>query len=283
LVKNQRTPEESSPLVLHQRTAGTSLRSEPIGGNDTAWYRYRRPGDDLHPHLDGSWSHNLADDLVIAHARLRERAGLPALREDSELTASAGNAAWHIARSSGCEIYHSSTSSRMNSAGFYYVGENLYKVIGMEPTGGGIADAWYAEMKDYRYGTVGESCTKGCLGRANPPCQTGHFTQMMWADSTSIGCAMEKCSDASDTFVAVCQYGPGGNIVGELPFDSHTASRLSLGTTQCSEQSFASSGIPNAAGGATAVVPYVLLAVVFVLIGIWFLTRKTDPPSEQLP
>ena len=28
---------------------------------------------------------------VIAHARLRERAGLPALREDSELTASAGN------------------------------------------------------------------------------------------------------------------------------------------------------------------------------------------------
>ena len=64
LVKNQRTPVESSPLVLHQRTAGTSLRSEPIGGNDTAWYRYRRPGDDLHPHLDGSWSHNLADDLV---------------------------------------------------------------------------------------------------------------------------------------------------------------------------------------------------------------------------
>ena len=28
----------------------------------------------------------------------------------------------------------------MNTDGFYYLGENLYKVEGMEPTGGRIAD-----------------------------------------------------------------------------------------------------------------------------------------------
>jgi hypothetical protein len=171
----------------------------------------------------------------------------------------------------------------MNTAGFYYVGENLYKVIGMEPTGGGIADAWYAEMKDYRYGSVGESCTKGCLGRTNPPCQTGHFTQMMWKDSTSIGCAMEKCAGASDTFVAVCQYGPGGNLVGEIPFDPQTASRLSLGTTQCTEHSLGSN-IPVATGGTwTALAPYALLVAVVALFSFWLLTRKADEPSEQQP
>jgi hypothetical protein len=170
----------------------------------------------------------------------------------------------------------------MNTGGFYYVGENLYKVIGMEPTGGGIADAWYAEMRDYRYGTVGESCTKGCLGRATPPCQTGHFTQMMWQDSTSIGCAMEKCNGASDTFVAVCQYGPGGNIVGEVPFDPQTASRLQLGATQCTEQSFASSGVPMPTGGSwTAFAPYILLGALVVLIGVWLLSRKAEPPPES--
>jgi uncharacterized protein YkwD len=48
---------------------------------------------------------------------------------------------------------------------------------------------------------------------------TGHFTQLVWKDTTSVGCAAVDCHDVSGSNIQgvflVCEYWPAGNIVGE--------------------------------------------------------------------
>lgn len=40
---------------------------------------------------------------------------------------------------------------------------------------------------------------------------TGHFTQLVWRDTTAVGCATNsRCSMAT----YICQYSPGGNVLG---------------------------------------------------------------------
>lgn len=47
---------------------------------------------------------------------------------------------------------------------------------------------------------------------------TGHFTQLVWKDTTSVGCAAVDCHDVKGSNIQgvflVCEYWPAGNIVG---------------------------------------------------------------------
>ncbi|KIJ41716.1 hypothetical protein M422DRAFT_171979, partial [Sphaerobolus stellatus SS14] len=52
--------------------------------------------------------------------------------------------------------------------------------------------------------------------------QTGHFTQVVWKSTTTIGCALVECPKGTilkDFAVdyLVCQYYPPGNVQGEFP------------------------------------------------------------------
>ncbi|KAL0611454.1 Glioma pathogenesis-related protein 1 [Plecturocebus cupreus] len=64
---------------------------------------------------------------------------------------------------------------------------------------------WYDEIQDYDFKT--RECTKVC----------GHYTQVVWADSYKVGCAVQFCPRVSgfDTLSNgahfICNYGPGGN------------------------------------------------------------------------
>jgi hypothetical protein len=46
---------------------------------------------------------------------------------------------------------------------------------------------------------------------------TGHFTQLVWKNTTSMGCARKECNkdDAPGWYVA-CEYWPRGNVVGQF-------------------------------------------------------------------
>ncbi|KAJ8929470.1 hypothetical protein NQ314_017850, partial [Rhamnusium bicolor] len=83
----------------------------------------------------------------------------------------------------------------------------------------------------------------------------GHFTQLVWANTSHIGCALSK--DTGYTYLA-CNYGDGGNII-ELPVYKRG--------TPCSECESGTKCHPIYSGlcGAAKLKPTLLL-IVLVLI-----------------
>jgi pathogenesis-related protein 1 len=45
---------------------------------------------------------------------------------------------------------------------------------------------------------------------------TGHYTQIVWRNTTEVGCAMAQC--ATGYLVYVCRYRPPGNVIGTQPY-----------------------------------------------------------------
>jgi uncharacterized protein YkwD len=70
------------------------------------------------------------------------------------------------------------------------------------------ADGWAAEKSNYVKGTPIKEFKKG-----EP--KVGHYTQMVWKDTTQVGCGM--ASDAGQTYL-VCRYSPPGNWIGQVPY-----------------------------------------------------------------
>ncbi|XP_052061740.1 GLIPR1-like protein 1 [Mytilus californianus] len=128
-----------------------------------------------------------------------------------------------------CIWSHNSERSSQASS-FSYVGENLYVTTSSyEYLDKGVA-SWVNEKKDYDYAS--NSCSGVC----------GHYTQLVWADSTKLGCAVGSCptmtnlpSYFKNVKFVVCNYGPGGNYNGRKPYEEGTASNDngSAGSTGC--------------------------------------------------
>jgi uncharacterized protein YkwD len=87
------------------------------------------------------------------------------------------------------------------------LGENLFGGGGTW-TSTDATESWYSESADYVFANPGFSL------------DTGHFTQMVWKDSTKLGCGRTVCDGSQGTFVGmfyVCRYAPQGNITGAFP------------------------------------------------------------------
>lgn len=86
-----------------------------------------------------------------------------------------------------------------------YVGENIYGSSG-GATGTAAVASWAEEEADYDYGS--NTCNGIC----------GHYTQIVWRDTTKVGCALHTCPGLTYGSTIVCDYGPGGNIGGLRPY-----------------------------------------------------------------
>jgi uncharacterized protein YkwD len=134
-------------------------------------------------------------EFMKLHNDARAEVGVPPLQWDEKLAAYAQEWAENTAARSKME-------HRPN--GKY--GENLAGYLpeyGERPVHG--AKMWYDEKKDYR----GEKIREGM--------NTGHYTQMVWRQSTHVGfgIAMQK-----DGMVMLCaNYSPAGNMIGEHPYN----------------------------------------------------------------
>ncbi|KAM4712376.1 GLIPR1-like protein 1 [Anableps anableps] len=101
---------------------------------------------------------------------------------------------------------------------FTSVGENIW--TGFPPSSFSIKRAiqrWVNETRYYNYQE--NSCSGVC----------GHYTQVVWAESYKVGCAVELCpngvkkSTSREGAIFVCNYAPGGNINRRKPYETNRA------------------------------------------------------------
>ncbi|XP_075232136.1 venom allergen 5.01-like isoform X2 [Lycorma delicatula] len=137
-----------------------------------------------------------------------QAANLRAMSWDNKLAARAQ--AW----ADNCEFRHDSRNSRHDSR--FSVGQNL-AITSSTYDDGGQPDfkhaikLWFGEHKLYHFSPIGMSNSHG----------TGHYTQMIWADTFRVGCGFSYYTKGDGWFhkLYVCNYGPSGNFMGQLPYE----------------------------------------------------------------
>ncbi|KAK7114092.1 GLIPR1-like protein 1 [Littorina saxatilis] len=143
--------------------------------------------------------------LVEKHNALRRLEGSSEMKYmfwDDDLEALAQD--W----AANCVFSH--RPDRKNIGSFSYAGENLYAGTGgYDPDN--VVQLWYDEKKYYNFNT--KACSHVC----------GHYTQVVWASSYAVGCGVAYCPvlkkvSFGQGWHVACNYGPGGNYVGQRPY-----------------------------------------------------------------
>jgi len=110
----------------------------------------------------------------------------------------------------GCPSGHNAARSTQYGTG--YVGENF--AAGYSTGASAVTDGWVSEVAYFTFSS--NACVSGQ--------ECGHYTQVVWAGSTLVGCAkptQTNCPTWGDK-IYICDYAPGGNYVGEQPYTSGT-------------------------------------------------------------
>ncbi|CAH2354444.1 protein Pry1p [[Candida] railenensis] len=126
-----------------------------------------------------------AKDILDAHNEKRALHSAPDLSWDLD----AYNYAQNYADAYDC------SGVLTHSHGPY--GENLAAGFKDGPS---ALEAWYEEGATYNY-AAGNTYD--------------HFTQVVWKDTTKVGCAYKDCSSNNWGLYIICSYDPAGNVVGE--------------------------------------------------------------------
>lgn len=144
---------------------------------------------------------------------------LPALVWDAQLAAVAQQYA------DKCSWGHNSArKSQYHAAGgtFSSVGENIaYKAYSSTQKNSAdvlpeLFNLWANENTDWHYQAYQSASINGA----------GHFSQLIWATTSHVGCAISECSSLANAdvpagykiFYAVCDYAPAGNYIGQYPY-----------------------------------------------------------------
>lgn len=160
---------------------------------------------------DGGLSAAQMQGLLERHNHWRGATGVPELAWSPELAAFARAWAEELARQ-GCSMRH-----RPRDGAFAQrYGENLYHASPVfwsdgrtevqQVTPEQVVDTWDREKADYDH--AANACAPGKV--------CGHYTQLVWAESARLGCAMTVCADLAQLWV--CNYDPAGNVAGRRPY-----------------------------------------------------------------
>lgn len=138
--------------------------------------------------------------LLAAHNAERARAGTPPLRWADSLEEEAR--AWAAQLIASNRFAHDPT--------LHGHGENLWTGWGGRVwTPEEMVGEWVAEKADYRHGAFPN------VSRTGRWSDVGHYTQLIWRDTTHVGCAIESRGDRS---VLACRYAPPGNVDGRTAY-----------------------------------------------------------------
>ncbi|CAF3630373.1 unnamed protein product [Rotaria sp. Silwood1] len=143
-------------------------------------------------------SNNWEQEALEAHNEFRAHHGVPPMVLDQRISRKAQAYADYLAANNLLE--HSTNRDGL--------GENLYtqsstQSLRNEHLGEIATKSWYDEIEDYDFDNPGYSSG------------TGHFTQVIWKQSTKLGVGVGFSNNGRQV-VVVCQYGPEGNMEGEF-------------------------------------------------------------------
>lgn len=206
-------------VVAYYHPAGNIVGSfkdnvPPIGGHPASYkpsrsVNAREAASSQSPPFTGAqklgsdiWRANFIRRCVDRHNVLRAKHSAPPLKLDDKLNKISQDWASHLAALN--KMYHRPNNS---------YGENIYCIMntGSDPLqymeGHEPVDNWYSEIKDYDF----KNQTNVNISKV------GHFTQLVWKQSTKIGVGVAK-SDQGKVFV-VTNYDPAGNFIGQFPLN----------------------------------------------------------------
>ena len=154
------------------------------------------------PLIQGSSSRlaSLETRLLAAHNRERDTTGVAALAWDTALAADAAQWAEHLAAVG--DIEHSPDDPEDEDP----QGENLWLGTAGAYSPEEMVGLWIEEKKHFRPGVFPQVSRTGNLE------DVGHYTQLVWADTGRVGCAL---SGNGEDEILVCRYSAAGNVIGE--------------------------------------------------------------------
>jgi uncharacterized protein YkwD len=177
-----------------------TLPSGPTGTNDALNRGFRIEGNNTG---NVTQSANIAESILAEHNKERALVGVQPLTWSDKLAAGAQTWADHMETTG--EFAHSTCCGA-----FKDYGEGIAGIF--NTTDSGIIDGqmrWAAEKDNPGY--------HGGPFQPDPTATNGapgHYTQMVWRNTTEVGCATAPAG-ALPFSVLVCQYNPPGNIFGE--------------------------------------------------------------------
>ncbi|XP_064877492.1 GLIPR1-like protein 1 isoform X1 [Oncorhynchus nerka] len=160
------------------------------------------------------------DDCVRIHNDNRSSVNPPA-RNMLYMTWDEGLAVTARAWARHCDFQHNIYLKEVRRVHpvFSSVGENIW--AGYPPSTFSVMQAmdfWVKEVNDYSYQS--NACKPGKM--------CGHYTQVVWATSYKVGCAVQICPNGVDRTlfsdkegaIFVCNYAEAGNVVEMLPYQN---------------------------------------------------------------
>lgn len=146
-------------------------------------------------------SANFDHRVLIAQNSERARLGLGPLHWNARLATTA--AAWADRLANSHRFEHAPEDPVTPE------GENLWEGTRRYFPAEAMVDAWVREKKYFKTGIFPDNSTTGNVE------DVGHFTQLVWRNTTEVGCATAANADND---VLVCRYSQAGNYVGQRPF-----------------------------------------------------------------
>lgn len=134
--------------------------------------------------------------VVATHNKERTLVGVPPLAWSEELADLAKS--WANKLADSCTIRHRHPGA---------AGQNILVMNGDVLPPARIAIRSWASERQYYDDRKGRCVTRQ---------ECGHYTQVVWRGSKSVGCAVAPCKQGGA--VLVCEYDPAGNVVGHRPY-----------------------------------------------------------------